>query len=97
MPSGTCLPFSPCSLSLCSLTHRMVRFVYLFLAADVKKFYLFPNAGGKLVAVFQNVGLQLGDVLTLQMVYHHKMQPMPFGMMPGSVEKGRSAVSNILS
>ena len=73
----------------------MVRFVHLLL--DVyKKFYLFPNAGGKRVTVFQNVGLQFGDVLTLQMVYHHKMQPMTFSMMPSTVEGSDLAVYHIL-
>ena len=73
----------------------MVRFVHLLLYV-YKKYYLFPNAGGKRVTVFQNVCLQLGDVLTFQMVYHHEMQPTPFGMMPSTVEGSNPAVNNIL-
>ena len=53
----------------------------------MKKNDLFSDTGSKRITVFQNVGLQFGDVLTFQMVYHHEMQPTPFGMMPGSVEK----------
>ena len=61
----------------------------------MKKNDLFSDTGSKRITVFQNVGLQFGDVLTCQMVYHHEMQPTPLGMMTGTVEKGYSAVSNI--
>ena len=62
----------------------------------MKKNDLLSDTGGKRIAVFQNVGLQFGDVLTFQMVYHHEMQPTPFGMMPSTVEGSNPAVNNIL-
>ena len=61
----------------------------------MKKNDLFSDTGGKRITVFQNVGLQFGDVLTPQMVHYHEMQPMPFGMMPSTVEGSNPAVNNI--
>ena len=62
----------------------------------MKKNDLFSDTGSKRITVFQNVGLQFGDVLTLQMVYHCKMQAPSFGMMPSTVEGSNPAVNNIL-
>ncbi len=61
----------------------------------MKKNDLLSDTGGKRIAVFQNVGLQFGDVLTPQMVYHRKMQAPSFGIMPCTVEGSHPAVNNI--
>ena len=61
----------------------------------MKKNDLLSDTGGKRIAVFQNAGLQFGDVLTPQMVYHRKMQAPSFGIMPGTVEGSHPAVNNI--
>ena len=56
----------------------------------MKKNDLFSDTGGK------NAGLQLGNVLTCQMVYHHKMKAPSFSVMPSTVEESHLAVNNIL-
>ena len=62
----------------------------------MKKNDLLSDTGGKRIAVFQNAGLQFGDVLTFQMVHHRKMQAPSFCIMPGTVEGSDFAVNNIL-
>lgn len=61
----------------------------------MKKNDLFPDTGSKLIAVFQNVGFQLVDVLASQMVYHHKMQAVTFGIMTSTIEVCHLAINNI--
>ena len=61
----------------------------------MKKNNLLSDSGGKCIAIFQDTGLQVVDVLTSQMVHHRKMQAPSLGMMPGTIERGHPAVNNI--
>ena len=59
----------------------------LFLLYIMKKIDLLPDGNGKLIAVFLNKSLQLGDILTCHIIHHHVMQAVVFGISTGTLKE----------